>query len=134
LGNHGYYHRRLHFAGPRRVRDDLTRGTTAVTRASGVVPRLFRAPHGFRSPFVTPIARSLGQATVGWTYGVRDSDRPGAEEIARRTIDHAVPGAIILLHDGDGYDPNGDRTQTAQALPLIIHGLRERGFAFTQIP
>ena len=40
-------------------------------------PQLFRAPHGFRSPWVTSIARSLGQRTVGWSLGVWDSDRPG---------------------------------------------------------
>jgi hypothetical protein len=35
-----------------------------------------------------------------------------------------------LLHDGDGYDPHGDRSQTAEALSGIITDARERGFAF----
>jgi peptidoglycan/xylan/chitin deacetylase (PgdA/CDA1 family) len=43
-------------------------------------------------------------------------------------------GSILLLHDGDGYDPDGDRLQTAEALPLIITGLRGRGFRFTTLP
>ena len=134
VGNHGYQHARLHFAGPQRVRDDLRRGTAAVAAACGVSPRLFRAPHGFRSPFVTPVAQSLGQSTVGWTYGVWDSDRPGVAEIERRTVCQATPGAIVLLHDGDGDDPDGDRMQTADALPLIIRGLRGRGYTFGRLP
>jgi peptidoglycan/xylan/chitin deacetylase (PgdA/CDA1 family) len=134
LGNHGYHHRKLHLRGPRYVRLDLTLGSQAIARATGVRPRLFRAPHGFRSPWVTPIARSLGQRTVGWSLGVWDSDRPGAEVIARRVLERARPASILLLHDGDGYDPLGDRTQTAAALPLIIDGLRARGFAFVTIP
>jgi peptidoglycan-N-acetylglucosamine deacetylase len=135
LGNHGYWHRKLHRRTPAYVRDDLTRGTEAICRASGL-PRLrhFRAPHGFRSPWVTPIARSLGQRTVGWSLGVWDSARPGAEEIARRALGGMRPGSILLLHDGDGYDPEGDRTQTADALPLIIDGLRARGLRFTTLP
>jgi peptidoglycan/xylan/chitin deacetylase (PgdA/CDA1 family) len=135
LANHGYWHRKLHRRGPGYVRDDLTRGTDAVERASGGVrPRHFRAPHGFRSPWVTPIAGSLGQRTVGWSLGVWDSARPGAGEIAKRAIDGMRAGSILLLHDGDGYDPEGDRLQTAEALPMIIDGLRSRGFRFDTLP
>ena len=130
IGNHGYYHRKLHFKSPRYVRADLELGTRCIEIAAGVLPRWFRAPHGFRSPWVTPIARSLGQRTVGWSLGVWDSDRPGEAAIVKRTVDGAKPGAILLLHDGDGYDPLGDRMQTALALPQIIDRLLERGFRF----
>lgn len=135
LGNHGYWHRKLHRRTPAYVRDDLARGTRAIELASGGVrPSVFRAPHGFRNPWVTPIAASLGQRTVGWSLGVWDSTRPGADVIARRALDGLHAGSILLLHDGDGYDPAGDRLQTAQALPTIIRGLRERGLHFSTLP
>jgi peptidoglycan/xylan/chitin deacetylase (PgdA/CDA1 family) len=116
------------------VRDDLERGTSAIVEASGRTPRLFRAPHGFRSPWVNSIASSLGQRIIGWTLGVWDSARPGAERIAQWSIDGSRPGTILLLHDGDGYDPDGDRLQTAAALPIIIKGLRDRGYEFVLLP
>lgn len=135
LGNHGYWHRKLHRRLPRYVREDLTRGTEAIERASGGVrPRVFRAPHGFRSPWVTSIAASLGQRTIGWSLGVWDSARPGAAEIVRRALAGLHGGSILLLHDGDGYNPAGDRLQTAEALPFIIRGLRERGLRFVTLP
>lgn len=130
VANHGYFHRKLHFKSPAYVRRDLELGTQAIERAANVHPRLFRAPHGFRSPWVTAIARSLGQRTVGWSLGVWDSDRPGAEVIAQRTIDGAKPGSILLLHDGDGYDSRGDRMQTARAVPLIVDSLLASGYRF----
>jgi peptidoglycan/xylan/chitin deacetylase (PgdA/CDA1 family) len=130
IGNHGYFHRKLHFKSPRYVRSDLTLGTQAIERASGYRPRLFRAPHGFRSPWVTSIAHSLGQRTVGWSFGVWDSDRPGADVIAERTLTRTEPGSILLLHDGDGYDPHGDRVQTAQAVPVIVDRLLAEGYRF----
>ena len=130
-GNHGYYHRKLHFKSPSYVRDDLRLGTERIEMVTGRRPGLFRAPHGFRSPWVTPIARSLGQRTVGWSLGVWDSDRPGVEAIAQRTVSGARPGAILLLHDGDGYDPGGDRMQTARAVPIIVDRLLEQGFRFS---
>lgn len=130
IGNHGYYHRKLHFKSPGYVRRDLELGTSAIERAAHVRPSLFRAPHGFRSPWVSFIARSLGQRTVGWSLGVWDSDRPGVETIADRTVKGAKSGSILLLHDGDGYDPSGDRMQTAHAIPLIVDRLLAQGYRF----
>ena len=40
------------------------------------------------------------------------------------------PGSIVLLHDGDGYDPDGDRRQTAAALPGIIQDALDAGYRF----
>lgn len=134
VGNHGYFHRKLHLKTPAYVRDDLTRGADAIEQAIHSRPLFFRAPHGFRSPWVTPIARSLGERTVGWTAGVWDTDRPGIAEIARRSIEAFKPGAILLLHDGDGYDPFGDRMQTAQALPAILEAAYEQGYTFVTLP
>lgn len=134
VGNHGWFHRKLHFRGPGYVRLDLELGTDSIAAASGVRPKFYRAPHGFRSPWVSAIARELGQRTVGWTLGVWDSARPGADKIARRSVDGTRPGTILLLHDGDGYDPSGDRGQTAEALPTIIRELRTRGFDFVHLP
>ena len=133
IGNHGYHHRKLHFRGPGYVRLDLILGSDAIENAAGRKPALFRAPHGFRSPWVTSIARELGQRTIGWTLGVWDSDRPGAEVIVRRAVEGSRPGTILLLHDGDGYDEAGDRTQTAEALPQIIRELRDRGYRFVSL-
>jgi peptidoglycan/xylan/chitin deacetylase (PgdA/CDA1 family) len=130
IGNHGYFHRKLHFKSPSYVRNDLALGTQAIERAGGGRPKLFRAPHGFRSPWVSAIARSFGQRTVGWSFGVWDTARPGVEEIVRRIIDGARPGSILLLHDGDGYDPHGDRSQTAQAVPLIVDRMLAHGYRF----
>jgi peptidoglycan/xylan/chitin deacetylase (PgdA/CDA1 family) len=134
LGNHGWHHRKLHVRSPAYVRDDLARGLASIEAATGVRPAFFRAPHGFRNPWVSSIAHGLGERVVGWTLGVWDSARPGARVIAQRTLVHVRPGSIVLLHDGDGYDPAGDRVQTAEALPAILGGLRDRGYRFEVLP
>lgn len=134
IGNHGFAHRKLHLAGPARARRDVLEGRRAIFDACGVTPRHFRAPHGFRSPFVTPAVRAAGERTVGWTLGVRDSDCPGAAEIARRVLQGVSPRSIVLLHDGDGYDPLGDRMQTVSAVTEIIPALRADGYSFRALP
>jgi len=133
VGNHGFHHRKLIWRSPDYVRQDISLGTAAIERAGAARPRMFRAPHGQRNPWVTPIARAAGQRTVGWTLGVWDTALPGEHVIADRVFRGTRSGSIVLLHDGDGYDPAGDRMQTARALPLIIRGLRERGFSFATL-
>ena len=134
LGNHGYFHRKLQFKSPFYVSRDIRLGIRAIKRAGAPAPRYFRAPHGFRSPWTTPIARAYGERTVGWSLGVWDSDRPGVAEIVRRTLEGVAPGSIVLLHDGDGYNPDGDRMQTAAALPHIIDRLKDQGYEFATLP
>ncbi len=134
IGNHGYFHRKLHFKRPFYVRQDIKLGKRAIERTGAPAPAWFRAPHGFRNPWVTSIAGSMGERVAGWSLGVWDTDRPGVAEIVKRTIAGTKPGSIILLHDGDGYDPEGDRMQTAEAVPLIIDELVARGFRFETLP
>lgn len=134
IGNHGWHHRKLHTQRPASVRNDLELGTSAIADATGVRPTLFRAPHGFRSPWVTAIARSLGQRTIGWSLGVWDTALPGVDAIVERTVSGTRAGSILLLHDGDGYDALGDRRQTAAAVPRIVAMLGAEGFRFVGVP
>jgi peptidoglycan/xylan/chitin deacetylase (PgdA/CDA1 family) len=129
-GNHTWQHVKLHRRGPARIRAELERTHQLLAETLGAAPRAFRAPHGYRNPFVGRAARRLGYRTFGWTYGVWDTARPGAEVIRARMRRKLRPGAILLLHDGDGYDPRGDRTQTAEALPGIIADVRDAGYEF----
>jgi peptidoglycan/xylan/chitin deacetylase (PgdA/CDA1 family) len=75
----------------------------------------------------------MSYTVFGWTFGVFDTARPGVDEIRRRVRTRLRKGAIVLLHDGDGYDPDGDRLQTAQALPGIIADARHAGYEFAPL-
>jgi peptidoglycan/xylan/chitin deacetylase (PgdA/CDA1 family) len=130
IGNHTYHHLKLHFKGPRRIHFEMERSHAAIVSNTGRSPQLFRAPHGYRNPFVTSIAHGLGYRVIGWTFGVWDSDQPGVDVIRRRIRKGLRPGAILLLHDGDGYDQKGDRRQTAAALPGIIADAKAEGYVF----
>ncbi|MGH7517955.1 MAG: polysaccharide deacetylase family protein [Gemmatimonadales bacterium] len=133
VGNHTDTHVKLHLRGPARIARELARAHESIAAATGVEPRLFRAPHGYRNPFVLREARRRGYRVLGWTFGVWDTARPGAEEIRRRIRRGLRPGAILLLHDGDGCDPLGNRSQTADALPGIIADVRSAGYTFAPV-
>jgi len=130
LGNHTFTHPKLHWKGRQAIASELHRTHETIIAAADRVPRVFRAPHGYRNPIVHSVARELGYRVFGWTIGIWDSDNPGVEEIRSRVRARLCPGAIVLLHDGDAYDATGDRSQTAAALPGIVRDARELGYTF----
>jgi peptidoglycan-N-acetylglucosamine deacetylase len=133
IGNHTYSHLKLHRVGPRRAAEEIRRGHESIAEVTGVVPRSFRAPHGYRSPFVARAIAPFQYQVFGWTFGVWDTARPGAETIRSRVRTGLRPGSILLLHDGDGYDPLGDRWQTAAALQGIVTDVKAAGYRFAPL-
>jgi peptidoglycan/xylan/chitin deacetylase (PgdA/CDA1 family) len=133
VGNHTYSHTRLALAGPVRTAWEVATAHAAIKRATGVTPRRFRAPHGYRNPFLRRVLAQHGYQVFGWTLGVWDTARPGPEVIRRRVAAGVRPGAILLLHDGDGSNPQGDRCQTADALPGILADCRAMGYEFRSL-
>jgi peptidoglycan/xylan/chitin deacetylase (PgdA/CDA1 family) len=129
---HGEDHRLLAFALPRTVDAQISSWEEAVEAALGHAGApLLRAPHGVRSPWLVSVARRRGYAVCGWNGSVFDTAEPGAATIARRVASLLRPGAVVLLHDGDGSGRGGSRAQTVSALGAILDaadgmGLRSR--------
>jgi uncharacterized protein (TIRG00374 family) len=128
LASHGDDHSLLVFAGPRAIVHQFRAAEASLGEAvGGRASKLFRAPHGFRNPFVSAIAGQQGYRMVGWHGAVFDTARPGVDAIVARCRNVLRPGAILLLHDGDGSGQGGDRGQTVEAVPHIVASARERG-------
>lgn len=131
---HGHTHAKLALAGPRTVAREIDRGREAI-RAAGVEPApFFRAPHGWKGPFLRAALRRRGLRLVAWTRGARDTERPGAAAIAERAARRPRPGEIVLLHDGcgtPGIDPRRD--QTAAAIEEIVRRWRAAGYELVTV-
>jgi peptidoglycan-N-acetylglucosamine deacetylase len=128
LANHGDDHRLLAFSLPSTLRRQLSVTEEAVRAATGHAPvRLFRTPHGVRSPWLSLTVGRCGYRLCGWTGRVFDTAEPGALRIVERTCRHLVPGSILLLHDADGSECGGSRQQTVEALPAILDEAERRG-------
>jgi peptidoglycan/xylan/chitin deacetylase (PgdA/CDA1 family) len=132
VGSHGYSPAILRGVWPGEIATELQQSDDALYRAAGVRTHLFRHPGGMQGAFLPFVAKVGGWRVVVWSVDPRDYTQPGAAEIARRVLDGAHPGAIVLLHDGS---PNGDqsRQQTVAALPAILEGLRARGYRFVSL-
>jgi peptidoglycan/xylan/chitin deacetylase (PgdA/CDA1 family) len=128
LANHGDDHRLLAFSLPRTIGAQLAAAEEAVRAATGRSPApLFRASHGYRSPWLGRVVRGRGYRLCGWDGRIFDTSLPGAEKIAKRARRVLRPGAVLLLHDGDGSGRGRSRQQTVDALPAILDEAERRG-------
>lgn len=131
IGNHSWSHRSLWLCGPRATAAEIRRAHECLGALAGAPPRHFRPPWGMVNAAMFPILRRIGERCVFWS--IQPEGRrpvPAARQIAH-VMDRARPGAIVDLHDGEGTALAPARL--LQALPPLLDGLRERGYALTTV-
>ncbi|WP_030778060.1 polysaccharide deacetylase family protein [Streptomyces sp. NRRL S-920] len=97
-----------------------------ITKASGGVrPMYYRAPGGAFTPYSRKLAASRGMRPLGWNVDTKDFEQPGTDAIVA-TVERELPnGPTLLFHDA-----GGDRTQTVEALRVLLPRLKEQGYSF----
>jgi len=128
LGNHTWSHPLLPELTRAQFAAQVERTGEVIAQAGGgKPPALFRPPYGSRSPEVARWFAEMDPTVVLWDVDPDDWAMPGPDAIARRVLDQAGSGSVILMHDG-----GGDRSQTVAALPAVIEGLLARGYRFVR--
>jgi len=136
IGNHSHHHSKsLCLRRGKTVARDIEAAHQAIYECTGLEPKLFRPPHGFRTPWLMRTVRNLGYTVVTWDNMTSDwkAEKSG-NEIIEAILRRAKPGGVIVLHDGRDTRPNYDRSHMLQALPFVIETLMEKGFDFVTIP
>ena len=136
VGSHSYTHAK-NLPDVRRgdfVRD-VQQAEDALTPLLGYRPALYRAPYGDTSDTMLAALHDAGYVSVGWDVDATDWKLDAsADDVVGNVLDQVHPGAIVLMHDGGLGGGTADRSATVAALPRIIDGLRNRGYAFATIP
>jgi peptidoglycan/xylan/chitin deacetylase (PgdA/CDA1 family) len=133
LANHSYSHSVMRCLTPGSQRRETLRTQQLLTDATGRRPALYRPPWLLRTPSLLRILRELGLQPVSGTFcHPWEVFQPDARRIARRVLATTRPGSIIIFHDG--FDARGgNRSQTAAAVPLVVAGLKSRGYTFLPV-
>ena len=131
VGNHSWSHRNLWLCGPRATSREIGRAHERLATLAGTPPRHFRPPWGMVNAAMFAAVRHVGERCVFWSIQP-EGQRPVP---AGRQVDHVLrrahPGAIVDLHDAEG--PPAAPERLVEALPPLVAGLRERGYAFTTV-
>ena len=128
IGNHSYTHPNFADIAPSRVVEEIESGESAIRKATGLKPDLFRAPFGSNTPDLPRFCQERGYLMVGWSFDGNDWNFRSASEIAGKVIGHLHPGAIILLHDGKETVHGADRRPSVEATKLILKELKAQGY------
>jgi peptidoglycan/xylan/chitin deacetylase (PgdA/CDA1 family) len=125
IANHTWTHANLAHLPAHRVHSELARASAAIGSATGAHPGLFRAPYGAWSAAVIRQCEHMKMIPLDWSVDPRDWTRPGTRSIVRNIMENTRPGSIILEHDG-----GGNRSQTVQALRIVLPRLLHAGYHF----
>ena len=128
IANHAFWHPHMLEKDDERVVRELKRTQAIITKVTGKRPKYFRPPFGEVDERLAKLAFQAGLVTVQYDIASGDPD-PGlsAKRIARTVVEEAKGGSIVVFH----MNENGVRT--AEALPEIIKGLREKGFELVTV-
>jgi peptidoglycan/xylan/chitin deacetylase (PgdA/CDA1 family) len=134
VGNHGYSHTNLIFAGGQTLRRELEETSRAIEEATGERPFLFRPPFGGRRPGTFRAARERKMFPVMWRVTCFDWSAHSPEEILKHARRQIAGGEVVLLHDGGHERMGTDRSATVRATDELIGEYKQRGFAFVTVP
>lgn len=129
IGDHTESHPELAHLSRHDQYEELFEQIARVEILGGHRPVLFRPPYGSFNATTMRLLGKLHLLMVLWSVDTDDYLQPGVSTIVERALEGAHPGAIILMHDAGGV-----RTQTIEALPQIIDGLRKRGYRLVTVP
>ncbi len=142
IGNHTFTHPNLGEIPASLTELELNATQRLIESLVGRSTVLFRPPYfgdaeADKPQEVEPAikAKELGYLMVGVRIDPDDWQLPvSADTIVQKTIARATDtnpetrGQVVLLHDS-----GGDRSATVEALPRIIHELKNRGFRFVPV-
>jgi len=149
LANHAWEHRNFRLLEGRRLAGEIEGAQLAYERtydalalrrcqlpgqrrlAHEAAPKrlsLFRFPFGACNPRALKAVADRGLVAIQWDVSSGDPWRKlTTERMVKHVVRRARSGSIIIFH------ANGRGWRTGQALPMIIAGLRRRGFGFASV-
>lgn len=122
IGNHSANHLNMPRLSDDGMRDEITSVNDTVESLTGKRPIYFRAPYGDYSDRLMNVVEELGMVGVQWSIDTLDWKGLSAKEIVERVVPKAKSGDIILFHNNSDH--------VLDALPLVLMGLKNKGFSF----
>ena len=125
IGTHSATHSYMSKQTADEIRLELKTSSQAITDVTGKEVELFRPPYGDYNDRLVKTASEEGYYPIQWDVDSLDWRDLSYSDIAMRVINGAKNGSIILMHN------NG--LHTAEAVPIIIETLKNKGFKFVPI-
>lgn len=125
IGNHSENHLNM----PRLSVDSIVNEVESVNKKiydlTGITPAYFRAPYGDYDNKLMTCLEDLNMTGVQWSIDSLDWKGISAKEITDRIVPNAKNGDIVLFHNNSDH--------VLDALPIVLMGLKNKGFRFVPL-
>lgn len=125
IGNHSDLHPHVEGINIHTLTEDTRECSRKIKMITGEEPKIYRAPYGEYDNNVITTIEGMGYKIIQWSVDSIDWQEPDPDTITKRIMEGTVSGSILLFHN--------DLDNTAQALPEILLGLRQKGFSFAKV-
>lgn len=122
IGNHSKNHLNMPRLNEDSIREEISSVNGRIEELTGVRPTFFRAPYGDYSNRLLTVVDELDMVGIQWSIDSLDWKGLSAKEIVERVVPKAKSGDIVLFHNNSEH--------VLDALPLVIMGLKNKGFRF----
>lgn len=135
IGNHSMWHSRKAGLMPLGG-SHIDTSAAEIARVIGVLPRLYRPPWGWLTPWEGQRLRRRGYSVIGWDVYPPDWKVPevSATELTNFVYQRVRPGSIVLYHDARSNLIRCEKTETARSLRQLVPRLRAEGYDFVTVP
>lgn len=122
LGNHSLSHPDFAAISDQEILDELAQTEAIISKTCGKSSKpYFRPPYGSRNPHVLAVAWGAGYRSVYWALDSGDwVEGAKTEAVIEKVLGKTQNGDVVVMHLGSAA--------TAEGLPRILQGLRDKGF------
>ncbi len=127
VANHSNKHPHVNSMNKEAIKKDIMEAHSTILEVTGQTCYLYRPPYGEYNNTVLEAAKECQYYTIQWDVDSIDWKGYDAPTIVNKVLGHKHlgDGSIILLHNGAKH--------TAEALPQIIEGLKNKGYEIVPI-
>lgn len=128
LANHAFSHQALSELSFKKQREEILATEKELLELGAKPPVLVRTPYGVAPGWLRPWLWLTRRPLIFWDVAVFDFARQDPRELTRALTQQVRPGAIFLLHDGEG-----NRAEMLQALDWFLDHLKSNGYEATTV-
>ncbi|MCQ2387760.1 MAG: polysaccharide deacetylase family protein [Clostridia bacterium] len=125
IGTHSSTHPHMSKLDKTAIEKELSSSKTAIENIIGKSVSLFRPPYGDYNDLLIDTCFDMGLTPIQWSIDSLDWKNLSSSEITQRVVKKVSNGAIVLFHN--------QGLHTAEALPQIIHSIKQMGYKFVPI-
>ncbi|HBM99434.1 MAG TPA: deacetylase [Ruminococcus sp.] len=125
VGNHSNTHPYMTKLSTSDMTGQIQACNEKIKKITGETPTLFRAPYGDYNNDVVRSVKGCNMYCVQWDVDSLDWKDPTPEQITKNVTSKLKDGSIILMHNG--------ATNTPEALPMVIEGIKNAGYEIVPI-